>query len=206
MPACSTTRRGSDRRPHQPALRDCAGIVGSRHPLAGRETALCHARPRPMRSWPLARRRKRRASGGPRRAIQSGLPRPPPRNSADPKYIEAVRANGFTFRSMDVGVVLDLMIHDIDLVLSLVRSPLWKVEALGVSVLGGHEDVANARLEFESWLRGDAFGVRASATSRCGGCRYGRPGRLPASTSPAAPRRWSGPARPCGGGNSTWIG
>ncbi len=66
-----------------------------------------------------------------------------------PKYIEAVRANGFTFRSMDVGVVLDLMIHDIDLVLSLVEGPLWKVEALGVSVLGGHEDVANARLEFE---------------------------------------------------------
>jgi predicted dehydrogenase len=66
-----------------------------------------------------------------------------------PKYIEAVRANGFTFRSMDVGVVLDLMIHDIDLALSLVRSPLKKVEALGISVLGGHEDVANARLEFE---------------------------------------------------------
>ena len=68
---------------------------------------------------------------------------------ADPKYIEAVRATGFTFRSTDVGVVLDLMIHDIDLVLSLVRSPLRKVDALGVSVLGGHEDVANARLEFE---------------------------------------------------------
>jgi predicted dehydrogenase len=67
-----------------------------------------------------------------------------------PKYIEASRANGFTFRSTDVGVVLDLMIHDIDLVLSLVRSPVRKVEALGVSVLGGHEDIANARLEFES--------------------------------------------------------
>ncbi len=66
-----------------------------------------------------------------------------------PKYIEAVRANGFTFRSTDVGVVLDLMIHDIDLVLSMVRSPVRKVEALGVSVLGGHEDMANARLEFE---------------------------------------------------------
>lgn len=66
-----------------------------------------------------------------------------------PKYIEAVRANGFTFRSMDVGVVLDLMIHDIDLVLSLVQSPLRHVEALGVSVLGGHEDVAHARLRFE---------------------------------------------------------
>ena len=66
-----------------------------------------------------------------------------------PKYIEAVRASGFTFRSTDVGVVFDLMIHDIDLVLSLVASPLRKVESLGASVVGGHEDVANARLEFE---------------------------------------------------------
>ncbi len=68
---------------------------------------------------------------------------------AGPKYIEAVRAGEFTFRSTDIGVVLDLMIHDIDLVLSLVRSPLKKIDALGISVLGGHEDVANARLEFE---------------------------------------------------------
>lgn len=71
-------------------------------------------------------------------------------HTRDPKYIEAVRAAGFTFRSMDVGVVLDLMIHDIDLVLSMVRSPLRRVEALGISVLTSHEDVANARLEFES--------------------------------------------------------
>ena len=67
----------------------------------------------------------------------------------DPKYIEAVRTSGFTFRSTDVGVVLDLMIHDIDLVLSLVRSPVRRLDALGLSVLGGHEDVANARIEFE---------------------------------------------------------
>ena len=60
---------------------------------------------------------------------------------------------------MDMGVVLDLMIHDIDLVLSLVGSPLATVDALGVSVLGGHEDVANARLEFESRLRGQALGL-----------------------------------------------
>ena len=60
-----------------------------------------------------------------------------------------MRSSGFTFRSTDVGVVLDLMIHDIDLVLSMVGSPLRKVDALGFSVLGGHEDVANARLEFE---------------------------------------------------------
>ncbi|HYW79247.1 MAG TPA: Gfo/Idh/MocA family oxidoreductase, partial [Thermoguttaceae bacterium] len=66
-----------------------------------------------------------------------------------PKYIEAVRTSGFTFRSTDVGAVLDLMIHDLDLVLSLVQSPLKKVDAMGLSVVGGHEDVANARLEFE---------------------------------------------------------
>jgi predicted dehydrogenase len=67
----------------------------------------------------------------------------------NPKYIEAVRSSAFTFRSTDVGVVLDLMIHDIELVLSLVHSRVRKVDALGLSVLGGHEDVANARLEFE---------------------------------------------------------
>lgn len=67
-----------------------------------------------------------------------------------PKYIEAVRSSGFTFRSTDIGVVLDLMIHDLDLVLSLVQSEVRHVDALGLSVLGGHEDVANARLEFEN--------------------------------------------------------
>ena len=67
----------------------------------------------------------------------------------NPKYIEAVRSSGFTFRSTDIGAVLDLMIHNIDLVLSLVGSPLRKSDALGLSVVGGHEDVANARLEFE---------------------------------------------------------
>lgn len=71
-------------------------------------------------------------------------------HAPDAKYVEAVRASGFTFRSTDVGVVLDVMIHDLDLVLSMVRSPVRRVEALGLSVLGGHEDVANARLEFES--------------------------------------------------------
>ena len=68
----------------------------------------------------------------------------------DPKFIEATRSSGFTFRSTDIGVVLDLMIHDLDLILAMVRSPVREVDALGVSVLGGHEDVANARLEFEN--------------------------------------------------------
>ena len=78
-------------------------------------------------------------------ALAAALPYVP-----NPKYIEAVRASGFTFRSTDIGVVLDLMIHDLDVVLSMVRSPVSKVDALGLSVLGGHEDVANVRIEFDS--------------------------------------------------------
>ena len=65
-----------------------------------------------------------------------------------PKFIEADRISPFTFRSADVGVVLDLMIHDIDLVLMMVGSELARVDAVGVSVLGQHEDIANARMTF----------------------------------------------------------
>jgi predicted dehydrogenase len=68
----------------------------------------------------------------------------------DPKYIEATRTSGYTFRSTDIGVVLDVMIHDLDVVLSLAKSPVVEVQALGISVLGGHEDMATARLTFAS--------------------------------------------------------
>lgn len=68
----------------------------------------------------------------------------------DPKYIVASRTSGYTFRSMDIGVVLDMMIHDIDIVLSLAKSSVERVEALGISVLGDHEDLATAWLRFES--------------------------------------------------------
>lgn len=67
-----------------------------------------------------------------------------------PKYIESVRISPFRFRSADIGVVSDMMIHDIDIILHLVRSPVARVDAVGVNVLGKHEDVANARIEFES--------------------------------------------------------
>jgi len=80
-----------------------------------------------------------------------------------PKYVEAVRAGRFTFRSTDIGVVLDLMIHDLDLVLFLVRSPVRRVDALGISLLGQHEDVANARIEFAS---GCVATLSASRVSR----------------------------------------
>ena len=68
----------------------------------------------------------------------------------DPKYIEATRTSGYTFRSTDIGVVLDVMIHDLDIVLSLAKSTVEDVQALGISVLGGHEDLATARLTFAS--------------------------------------------------------
>lgn len=64
------------------------------------------------------------------------------------RYIESERAGPFTGRSTDIGVVLDLMIHDLDLLLELVPAPVRTVEAVGISVLGGHEDIANARLTF----------------------------------------------------------
>ena len=65
-----------------------------------------------------------------------------------PKFIEARRLTGYTFRSIDVGVVLDLMIHDIDVALALVDSPVTAVDAAGISVMGGHEDMVSARLRF----------------------------------------------------------
>jgi len=53
-------------------------------------------------------------------------------------------------RGTDVGVVLDLMIHDIGIVMALVKSPLRRIDSLGINVLSKTEDIANARLEFES--------------------------------------------------------
>jgi len=67
-----------------------------------------------------------------------------------PRFIEAQRISPYPFRSTDVGVVLDLMIHDLDIVLSFVRSPLARVSAVGLPVLSNKVDIANARLEFEN--------------------------------------------------------
>ena len=79
-----------------------------------------------------------------------------------PKYITAERLGTYTFRSTDIGVVLDLMIHDIDLLLSMVASPVKSVAAVGVSVFGDHEDVANARVEFEDGTVANLTASRAS--------------------------------------------
>jgi predicted dehydrogenase len=68
----------------------------------------------------------------------------------EPKFIEAHRISPYPFRSADIGVVLDVMIHDIDIILSLAASKIKKVEAVGVSVIGEEEDICNARIVFEN--------------------------------------------------------
>jgi predicted dehydrogenase len=77
-----------------------------------------------------------------------------------PRFIETVRVSPLTFRSIDVGVVLDVMIHDIDIVLSLVRSPVKSVQATGVSVIGTSEDICNARVTFENGCVANLTGSR----------------------------------------------
>ena len=67
-----------------------------------------------------------------------------------PRFIEVDRISPMTFRSLDVGVVLDMMIHDLDIILKLARSPVARLDATGVSVIGRHEDICNARLTFEN--------------------------------------------------------
>ena len=67
-----------------------------------------------------------------------------------PVFIEATRTSNYSFRSTDIGVTLDLIIHDIDLILSLVDSPIASITAVGSVVIGPHEDIANARLTFKN--------------------------------------------------------
>ncbi len=69
---------------------------------------------------------------------------------ARPLYIEATRLAPFKARGTDVSVILDLMIHDLDLVLALVESPIESVHAVGAAVASEHEDIANARVRFEN--------------------------------------------------------
>jgi predicted dehydrogenase len=65
-----------------------------------------------------------------------------------PRFVHCQRLSGFTGRSTDIGAVLDLMIHDLDLLLALVGAPVTEVRATGLTLLGGQEDVAEAHLRF----------------------------------------------------------
>lgn len=81
-----------------------------------------------------------------------------------PTLIRCQRVGPFSGRSFDVGVVFDLMIHDLDLLLSLAKSPVQAVEATGVCVFGGQEDVASARLYFANGCVAEVLASRASPT------------------------------------------
>jgi predicted dehydrogenase len=70
------------------------------------------------------------------------------RVATDPRFIETHRLSPYPARSTDIGVVLDLMIHDLDVVLAFVKSPLTSVDAVGIPVLSQSADIANARLRF----------------------------------------------------------
>ena len=67
-----------------------------------------------------------------------------------PRFIESHRLSPYPFRSVEIGVVLDLMIHDLEIILHLVRSPVKSIDAVGVPVLSKGEDIANARIRFEN--------------------------------------------------------
>jgi predicted dehydrogenase len=68
--------------------------------------------------------------------------------ATEPRFIETHRLSPYPARSTDIGVVLDLMIHDLDIVLAFVKSPVTSVDAVGIPVLSKSEDIANARLRF----------------------------------------------------------
>ena len=79
-----------------------------------------------------------------------------------PRFIESARLAPFKHRGTDVDVVLDLMIHDIDLILSIVRSPVVAVDAIGSSVFSREVDIANARLRFANGCVANATASRVS--------------------------------------------
>ncbi|MGE9292507.1 MAG: Gfo/Idh/MocA family protein, partial [Puniceicoccales bacterium] len=81
----------------------------------------------------------------------------------DPRFITADRLAEFKIRGVEVSVVLDLMIHDIGVILQLVKSPLVRVDSVGVNVLTKSEDIANARLTFEN---GCVANINTSRVSR----------------------------------------
>ncbi len=84
--------------------------------------------------------------------------------AVDVKYVEAVRASSFPGRCLDVGVVMDLMIHDLDLVLSMTDAAVQSVSASGLAVISHHDDLAEARIEFECGMVANLKASRVSPT------------------------------------------
>ncbi len=91
-----------------------------------------------------------------------------------PMFFEAHRLSVFSPRSLDVDVVLDLMVHDLDVVLSLVRSPIRSLHAVGLPILSRKVDIANVRIEFESGCVANFTASRVS-TERVRKLRFFQP-------------------------------
>jgi predicted dehydrogenase len=91
-----------------------------------------------------------------------------------PMFFEIHRLSVFTPRSLDVDVVLDLMIHDLDAVLSFVNSPIREIRAAGLPILSNKVDIANARIEFESGCIANFTASRVS-TERVRKLRFFQP-------------------------------
>ena len=91
-----------------------------------------------------------------------------------PMFFEVHRLSVFTPRSLDVDVVLDLMIHDLDIVLTFAKSPVKEVRAVGLPILSGKVDIANVRLEFESGCVANLTASRVS-TERVRKVRFFQP-------------------------------
>ena len=102
-------------------------------------------------------------------AVQATLP-----ILTQPMFFEVHRLSVFTPRSLDVDVVLDLMIHDLDIVLAFAKSPVREVRAVGLPVLSGKVDIANVRLEFESGCIANFTASRVS-TERVRKLRFFQP-------------------------------
>ena len=80
-----------------------------------------------------------------------------------PRFIESYRLSPFRLRGTDVNVVLDLMIHDIDIIQDIVASPISHISANGATVLSNHTDIANARIEFKNGCVANVTASRVSA-------------------------------------------
>ena len=93
-----------------------------------------------------------------------------------PMFFEVHRLSVFTPRSLDVDVVLDLMIHDLDVVLAFVNSPVKEIRAVGLPILSGKVDIANVRMEFNSGCVANLTASRVS-TERVRKLRFFQPGQ-----------------------------
>jgi predicted dehydrogenase len=100
----------------------------------------------------------------------------------EPRFIEAHRLSPYPARSTDIGVVLDLMIHDLDIVLAFVNSPVVSLDAVGIPVLSRSEDIANARLRFANGCVANLTASRVS-TERMRKIRVFSGGAQPAYVS-----------------------